>query len=148
MNYAELYEEACKKEQEVFDKTVNKEPFTFKDSSYQWVETIDDYTKAFGKNVNNDLFYPRFKYAIATNDREQLLEHERAYWQYHRRKYAYLKAQQEADDLMSVINETKQNEISIKDFKFSPFEKDIIATLISSGYTSVNNVNWVLIAGV
>lgn len=146
--YKEKYEMAYNKLQEVNYIQTSKAPFTYNDCSFQWVECIGDYDKAFGKNVNNVLFYPRFKTAIATNDRNQLLEHEKVYWQHHCRKYYYLMMRQDADNMIYIIKTNSQDKISINHFYATLFEDEIVTTLIENGYQSINGVDWILFKSV
>lgn len=146
--YKEKYEMAYNKLQEINEIQMSKTPFTYDDCSFKWVETLDDYNKAFGKNINNQLFYPRFRLAIKTNIRNELLEHEKVYWQHHYRKYFYLMMKQDTEDMIKVIKTNSQDNISISHFYATPFEKEIIETLIENGYQSIDGVDWILFKSV
>ncbi len=143
MTYEERYKYACYKETELNDLPFNA-PFTVDDCSFKDVDTIDEYTKAFGKNVNNYLFFPRFRKAVAMNIRDELLTHEKIFWQYQRKKNYFLMLKEDSDNLINVINNRLDEEVDISRYVETSFVDKIVEELIKNNYKNVDNNKWIL----
>lgn len=141
-NYDKQITEAEERLNKLDEIQKNNKPFNREECSFLWVDDIGDYAKAFGKNVNNELFYPRFRRALALNIRDELLIHEIIYWQYQVKKTLFLKRKQNFTDLFEIINEQKEKSINIRHLLYSEYEEELRQVLIANNYYEMSNGLW------